>query len=215
MNYASGLPGWTWGRDAAPPAPPAESNGLLSYLNSGLSGYVPLRSSERSNEEEAYLSLSHWERCVARLTQVPRLSCVPGRERDLLPVLLLLSRAADPRAAATQICARIYPGQCAVHGGVRRAPRSRSFAVLSGPMAQLRHLMSPGRLPFSVAYVSSMVGTLYFALGPRWRLVTFLFALIQLVALLFYLAAYFPGGVTTLRYAGSMLARGGSSLLPL
>lgn len=82
-------------------------------------------------------------------------------------------------------------------------------------MAQLRHLMSQGRLPFSVAYVSSMIGTLYFALGPRWRLVTFLFALIQLVALLFYLAAYFPGGVTTLRYAGSMLARGGSSLLPL
>lgn len=82
-------------------------------------------------------------------------------------------------------------------------------------MTQLRHLASPGRWPFSIAYISSMIGTLYFALGPRWRLVTVLFALIQLIALLCYLAAYFPGGITTLRYAGSMLARGGTSLLPL
>lgn len=79
----------------------------------------------------------------------------------------------------------------------------------------MRHLFSAARWPFSVAYLSSMAGTLYFALGPRWRLVTLLFAVLELGALLTYLAAYFPGGVTTLRYAGSMLARGGSSLLPL
>lgn len=69
-----------------------------------------------------------------------------------------------------------------------------SFAVLSGPVAHLRHLLSPARLPFSIAYISSMIGTLYFALGPRWRLVTFLFAVVQIVSLFFYLAAYFPGG---------------------
>lgn len=46
----------------APAAP--ESTGLFSYFRSGLSGYVPLRSAERSNEEEAYISLSHWERYV-------------------------------------------------------------------------------------------------------------------------------------------------------
>ncbi len=33
----------------------------VDYHNS-ISGYVPLRSNERTNEEEAYLSLSRWER---------------------------------------------------------------------------------------------------------------------------------------------------------
>ena len=40
-------------------------------------------------------------------------------------------------------------------------------------------------------------------------------AVLEMAALLAYVAAYFPGGTTTLRYAASMLARGGSHLLPL
>lgn len=51
-----------WASSQEAPAP--EQAGLLSYFTSGLSGYVPLRSSERSSEEEAYLSLSRWERYV-------------------------------------------------------------------------------------------------------------------------------------------------------
>jgi hypothetical protein len=34
------------------------------------------------------------------------------------------------------------------------------------------------------------------------------------VALLTYLAAYFPGGVTTLRFGGQMALRGASNVLP-
>lgn len=50
----------------AAPAPDAAggSGGVFSYLQQGLSSYVPLRSAERTNEEEAYLSLSHWDRYV-------------------------------------------------------------------------------------------------------------------------------------------------------
>ena len=51
-----------WASSQEAPAP--EQAGLLSYFTSGLSGYVLLRSSERSSEEEAYLSLSRWERYV-------------------------------------------------------------------------------------------------------------------------------------------------------
>lgn len=40
-------------------------------------------------------------------------------------------------------------------------------------------------------------------------------AAVQVISLLTYLAAYFPGGVTTLRYGGSMILRGGASLLPI
>lgn len=51
-----------------------------------------------------------------------------------------------------------------------------------------RRRRSPGR------YLLSLVGTLYCALGARRRLPTVLFAVVQIIALLFYLAAYFPGG---------------------
>lgn len=57
-----------WGAAPAPPVDaPAEGQGLLGFFQSGLSGYVPLRSGERTNEEEAYLSLSHWERFLGFL----------------------------------------------------------------------------------------------------------------------------------------------------
>lgn len=64
-------------------------------------------------------------------------------------------------------------------------------------------------------YLGSMALTLYFALGARSRLLTVVCALVQIVCLLTYLANYFPGGVTTLRYAGALLARGSTSLLPI
>ncbi len=64
-------------------------------------------------------------------------------------------------------------------------------------------------------YFASLGLTLYFSLGPKWILPTMLAAVVQIVALLFYLAAYFPGGTTTLRYGGSMILRGGASLLPI
>ncbi|WFD02437.1 hypothetical protein MOBT1_001120 [Malassezia obtusa] len=196
MHAATGR----WGAaGAAPAAAPSESQGLLAFFQSGLSGYVPLRSSERSNEEEAYLSLSHWERFLGFL------SCLAGSALCFLFSFLFL---APPILA-------LRPHKFALAFTLGNVLFLVGFAILSGPTAYVRHLFSAARWPFSVAYLSSMAGTLYFALGPRWRLVTLLFAVLELGALLTYLAAYFPGGVTTLRYAGSMLARGGSSLLPL
>lgn len=91
----------------------------------------------------------------------------------------------------------------------------RRFAVLTGPVAHMQHLLSAERRTFSVAYLASMALTLYFALGPKSRLPTVLCALVQIGCLLTYLAHYFPGGVTTLRYAGTFLARGSTSLLPI
>ena len=43
----------------------SSSNPFSRFYNAiGGNGYIPLRSSERSNEEEAYFALSRWERCV-------------------------------------------------------------------------------------------------------------------------------------------------------
>ncbi|WFD36209.1 hypothetical protein MCUN1_003086 [Malassezia cuniculi] len=66
------MPAWARGNAGAAAATPlnaqtqpaAAEESLWSYFSSGLSGYVPLRSADRSSEEEAFLSLSHWERLL-------------------------------------------------------------------------------------------------------------------------------------------------------
>ena len=40
------------------------ANPFSRFYNAIGNGYIPLRSGERSNEEEAYFALSRWERCV-------------------------------------------------------------------------------------------------------------------------------------------------------
>ena len=55
----------------------------------------------------------------------------------------------------------------------------------------------------------------YFAeVQLRTTIGTLVAAVIQVVALLSYLAAYFPGGITTLRFGGQMALRGAGSVLP-
>jgi hypothetical protein len=39
------------------------------------------------------------------------------------------------------------------------------FALFKGPQAHFMHLISRERLPFTVAYLSSLIATLYFSLG--------------------------------------------------
>ena len=41
------------------------SNPFARFYNAVGGGYIPLRSSERSNEEEAYFALSRWDRYVS------------------------------------------------------------------------------------------------------------------------------------------------------
>jgi len=41
----------------------------------------------------------------------------------------------------------------------------RSFTVLVGPITHLKHLVSKERLPFSVAYISSLALTIYFSIS--------------------------------------------------
>ena len=106
-----------------------------------------------------------------------------------------------------------------------------SFAVLVGPITHLKHLLSKERLPFSTAYITSLALTIYFSVSvssflfiPRsltevvFEVKSYLGSLIcgavQVVCLVAYVLAYFPGGITTLRFGTSMLLRGASSVLP-
>ncbi|CAO1615708.1 unnamed protein product [Parajaminaea phylloscopi] len=206
-SFRSQLSGFRWAQgstnDSRPTAsqPAAEATGpgggAGGYLPNWMSSYVPLRSSERSNEEEAFLSLSRWERFLGFL------ACLAGSGVCFFfSFLFLLS----PIPKLRKFALSFSMGSLLFMVG---------FSVLSGPLAHLRHITSGPRLPFSAAYFGSLALTLYFALGPRTTLPTLLAGVVQVVALIAYLAAYFPGGTTTLRYGGSMAARGLGSLLPI
>ncbi|KAE8269309.1 hypothetical protein A4X09_0g3033 [Tilletia walkeri] len=166
-NFRSQLSGFRWATSRQDDSQPQPS--YLSTVTSSLSGYVPLRSAERTNEEEAFISLSRWDR--------PHKFALAFSAGSILFMV--------------------------------------GFSLLTGPVAHLKHILSPARLPFSIAYFSSLALTLYFCLGPRWLIPTLASAVVQVITLLVYLAAYSPGGLSTLQFGGRMILRGGASLLPI
>ncbi|CAK5271460.1 unnamed protein product [Mycena citricolor] len=168
------------------------------YNAIGAGDYIPLRSSERSNEEEAWFALSRWERLLGFG------GCLVGAAVCFfvafltLPFLVLPGR---PRKFALSFSL----GSLLVMFG---------FSVLIGPLNHLKHLVTAERLPFTLVYFSSLGLTLYFALGPQSYVGSFVASVVQVFALVSYVLAYFPGGSATLRLAGSTAIRGASSLLP-
>jgi len=67
QNFRTNLSQFRWARDAqaADPEPhTASSNPFSRFYNAVAGDYVPLRSNERTNEEEAWFALSSWERSV-------------------------------------------------------------------------------------------------------------------------------------------------------
>ncbi|GLG94083.1 hypothetical protein R5R35_010012 [Gryllus longicercus] len=75
-----------------------------------------------------------------------------------------------------------------------------SFAFLWGPMNHIRHLFSKERLPFTTVYFGTLFATLYFALSVQSTPFTVLCAVGQIVALLWFLMSYIPGGQTGLMF---------------
>ncbi|OAV98579.1 hypothetical protein PTTG_01791 [Puccinia triticina 1-1 BBBD Race 1] len=169
----------------------------FSRFTSSISGYVPLRSNERSNEEEAYYALSRWERTIGFLM------CTTGAM-----ICFIISFFTLPLLA-------IKPRKFAVSFSLGSILFMIGFMVLQGPVQHLKHIFSRDRLPFTVSYLISLSGTLYFAIGLHSYLGTLISGLIQVVVLIVYFVAYFPGGLTTLRFMGSIGMRGASSYLPV
>ncbi|XP_034246735.1 protein transport protein SFT2 [Thrips palmi] len=69
-----------------------------------------------------------------------------------------------------------------------------SFSFLWGPMTHLRHLFSRERIMFTSCYFGTLFATLYFALFAQSTPLTVLCAVLQIIALLFFLASSIPGG---------------------
>jgi len=199
-NFRSNLSQFRWARgvtDDSQAADAGNSRNPFSRFYDAVGGaYIPLRSSENSNEEEAYFALSRWERLLGFLACLAGAAVCFGVAFFTLPLLA------------------IRPAKFALSFSLGSLLVMFGFSVLIGPMNQMRHLISKERLPFSVAYLSSLGLTLYFALGPHSYFGCLIGAVVQVIALLSYVLAYFPGGTQTLRFGGQMALRGVGTLLP-
>merc|ERR1719259_566694 len=75
-----------------------------------------------------------------------------------------------------------------------------SFSFLWGPNNHMEHLFSKERLPFTVTYFSTLIATLYCAMGLQSAILTPIAAVLQVLALLWFVISYVPGGQTGLKF---------------
>ncbi|PIN13113.1 Membrane protein involved in ER to Golgi transport [Handroanthus impetiginosus] len=80
-----------------------------------------------------------------------------------------------------------------------------SFFALKGPKNQFNHMSSKERLPFTLAFIGSMVGTIYVSMVLHSYVLSVLFSVLQVLALAYYAISYFPGGSTGLKFISSSL----------
>jgi hypothetical protein len=95
-----------------------------------------------------------------------------------------------------------------------------SFSFLWGPVNHVKHLFgSKERLPFTTVYLVTLFGTLYFAMGLQSTVLTVMAAGVQVVALLWFVLSYVPGGQTGIKFftkmCSSLCWRTAGSALPI
>ncbi|XP_050944288.1 protein transport protein SFT2-like isoform X1 [Cucumis melo] len=56
-----------------------------------------------------------------------------------------------------------------------------SFFALKGPKNQLAHMFSKERLPFTVIFIGSMLGTLYVSMGLHSYILSVFFSVLQVI----------------------------------
>ncbi|EIN05834.1 SFT2-domain-containing protein [Punctularia strigosozonata HHB-11173 SS5] len=201
QNFRSNLSQFRWATGNTDDSQAQQQSGpfarFYNSVSTGVGGYIPLRSSERSNEEEAYFALSRWERLLGFG------ACLLGAAVCFFVAFLTLPMLA------------IRPAKFALAFSLGSLLVMFGFSVLIGPINHIKHLISKERLPFTVAYFSSLALTIYFSVGVHSYLGALLCGIVQVVALVSYVLAYFPGGIQTLRFGASMAFRGAGSLLPI
>jgi hypothetical protein len=82
-----------------------------------------------------------------------------------------------------------------------------SFSFLWGPWNHIKHLLSCERLPFTAAYLGSIAGTLFSALWLKSTVLVIIFAIIQILALVWFIVSYIPGGTTGLTFMAKLFSK--------
>uniref|UniRef100_A0A182IE28 Vesicle transport protein n=1 Tax=Anopheles arabiensis TaxID=7173 RepID=A0A182IE28_ANOAR len=87
-----------------------------------------------------------------------------------------------------------------------------SFSFLSGFGAMFRQMFSRERVAMSISYTCCLTATLYFAMVAQSTGLTVLFAVAQIITLLWMILAAVPGGMSGVKFFGSMFRSSGSIL---
>ncbi|KAI7866827.1 Got1/Sft2-like family-domain-containing protein [Spinellus fusiger] len=170
---------------------------MFSNVTSTVQDYVPI-GLNGGEEEESWYQMSRVERVMAfALCLALGIACF------LLAFFLFVPLIP------------VFPGKFAATFTLGSLLILVSIAMLRGPWSHLCHMVSVERLPFTCSYLGTMGLTLYSSLGARNSILTIIFALFQMFALVWYFGSYIPGGITTLRYGTSYIGRRATSLLPL
>ncbi|XP_066137737.1 uncharacterized protein [Euwallacea fornicatus] len=92
-----------------------------------------------------------------------------------------------------------------------------SFFFLWGPIAYLKHMVSKERILLTLTYGGTLFATLYCALHLQSTPLTVLFAVGQIVSLLWTVISNIPGGTAGLSFFSKMFTRsvGSGSALPI
>ncbi|KAI5985098.1 ER-to-golgi vesicle protein transport Sft2 [Pisolithus albus] len=203
QNFRTNLSQFRWARGVTDDSQHAQQqqqqqqpSSFSRFYNAVAGDYIPLRSGERSNEEEAWFALSRWDRLLGFG------ACLVGAI-----VCFFFAFMALPWLP-------VRPAKFALAFSTGSLLVMVGFSILIGPINHIKHLLSRERLPFSVVYFSSLGLTLYFSLGAQSYLGSLVAGIVQVAALIAYVLAYFPGGAQTLRFGGQVALRGAGSLLP-
>ncbi|VWU50186.1 protein transport protein SFT2, putative [Hepatocystis sp. ex Piliocolobus tephrosceles] len=97
-----------------------------------------------------------------------------------------------------------------------------SLAFLKGTSNLYYHLTEKKRLPFTTAYILSLIFTLYFSVINPMYLLALITTIVQVLALISFIASYIPGGAnaikllitTMITYLRNLFQRNNSSDLP-
>lgn len=90
-----------------------------------------------------------------------------------------------------------------------------SFFFLWGPIAYLKHMFTRERIFLTLTYGGTLFATLYCALHLQSTPFTVLFAVGQIVSLLWTVISNVPGGTAGLSFISGMFKRSASSALPI
>ncbi|CAO3589262.1 unnamed protein product [Absidia cylindrospora] len=123
------------------------ASNLFTNVSSSVQGYLPLNSGEEE-EEESWYQLSRVERVIAFA-----LCLGLGILCFFLAFTLFL------------FLIPIAPGKFAATFTLGSILLLVSIAMLRGPWAHIKHMVTVERLPFTISYLGSMALTLYASLG--------------------------------------------------
>lgn len=88
-----------------------------------------------------------------------------------------------------------------------------AFAILNGPVAYLKHMVSKDRIYFSAFFLVTVFTTIYFSVVVKSTLLTVISGFCELIAVIYYTVSYFPFGAQTLSMITSTGGRQAISLM--